>query len=232
MATQPCPQRCSHPCSYNSPPRLIKDWCPHELVPKISKLIGLTIRASYCHACVTYCCHGPCACSDVYWEDILADLEQPIFCYESKLENCEDPTELHLDFPDLEEIAENSYWYYKDALSRRATFCDISCVPLPPCMHRMYAHIDSIHTKWEQKKRDLIVAVKSKKRKTTADNRADRLHMEKLKKGAELARTAEKNLRQAIDVRDELNTAIDIARRHSIEFNRFLDVNKKRRLTR
>ena len=64
------------------------------------------------------------------------------------------------------------------------------------------------------------------------DNRADRLHMEKLKKGAELARTAEKNLRQAIDVRDELNTAIDIARRHSLEFNRFLDVNKKRRLTR
>ena len=65
-----------------------------------------------------------------------------------------------------------------------------------------------------------------------ADKRADRLHTEKLKKDAELARAAEKSLRQAIDVRDELNTAIDIARRHSIEFNRFLDANKKRRLTR
>jgi hypothetical protein len=156
-----CPRGCLFKCSYYSPPGVTEDWCPP--IPPF-------------HNAPAHC-SGPCACSDVFWDDLILELENSdIPSYYMCLLECQDPSYLHLATPDkadVDLIVESYYWHAKAELAGM-DLADVCVLDLPPCMCRMYANIDAIFTDFEEQKNQLTEDHEKLKRKVPKHQKKDR----------------------------------------------------------
>jgi hypothetical protein len=151
-----CSHGCRHPCAYQwSSDVVTKDWC----VVTHDWCAG---RDPQVYDPLTYCAE-PCSCSDIYWDDLIVAINDPVEVYENQLRFALlvaktpgmplDPgTEaILLDKPfkiDLEETVEHCYWHaFRDAAGDDPAL--VKVYDLPPCMHGMYANIDQIFADWD-----------------------------------------------------------------------------------
>jgi hypothetical protein len=146
-----CSCGCPDPCSYNSPPGLTHDWS-----------LGRDLNTYPCRDI----CVGPCCCSDVYWDELLLEINtNSVLKYGIALQKSlglarqgrggnrlyPGPKDLELDTPfktDLYDNVEEYHWLAHGCmLGIHPTAVQVR--QLPPCLHRVYAHIDQIFVTWE-----------------------------------------------------------------------------------
>lgn len=189
--------------------------------------MGLPVSSNPNH--VTQC-SGVCACSDLFWDELFVQLDDPISSYVQKLQTCRDPKDLFLYCPDMDEIVETYYWYAKGVLNGGMDPDSARFLVLPPCMHRVYATLDSIEADWDLKKKELIRVCAERERKSRLD-----YAQEKSRRAIVLARQKrdEEKVNKAIAYRgrdpEKLKKALSLLRGKIVDNVTYLIAASKKR---
>lgn len=156
-----CSCACRFPCSYNSPPGLTKDWS-----------LGRDLTTYPCREI----CVGSCSCSDFYWDEMLLEIHNDDFVkFETALRGSlslarqgrggnrlyPGPQDLELDIPCkiyTYDIVEEYYWKSHGFMNGKHP-TDVVIRGLPPCLHRLYFHIEEIYANWDTDLAELTLLV-------------------------------------------------------------------------
>jgi hypothetical protein len=206
MTNQQCPRGCVQQCSYHSPPGDTRDWCVGQPDPAVPNHIAF--------------CSGSCSCSDLFWDKLFSELEDPIQACETKLQSGRDLNLLFLHIPDLDEMAETHCWHAKGVVTGTMDPHAILHLSLPPCMHRIYATLDSIRANWEIKKSGLIRVQAERQKKALREYREEKVKLACQK------REKERKFKKATSHRgkdpEKLTGAFILLRRKNFEYLQYL----------